>query len=236
MVNIIYTEESKEIQKNNKGLEFVIEGVDKEKSDSDHRYYHIRFLKSGYRDSVRSDSIKKGLVKDNLTESCCGVGKVGYINTRQHFKEYKIWENMIYRCYSPSDKSYKYYGAKGVTVCKRWHRFDQFFEDMFNIPGFDINLFQQNKLRLDKDILSSENKVYSPETTMWVSELENQKQRALEYNMRYKKYAIHPDGHIELITNVTDFCKNNNLHRQNVNLCLAGKRSSTKGFKFYKEQ
>ena len=236
MVNIIYVEKAREIRKNNKGLEFVIEGVDQEKSDSNHRYYYIRFLKSGYRDSVRSDSIKKGLIKDNLTESCCGVGKIGYINTRQHFKEYKIWEDMLYRCYSPSDKSYKYYGAKGVTVCKRWHRFDQFFEDMFDLPGYDEALFRQNKLRLDKDILSTNQKVYSPKTTMWVLDIENQKQRTLEYNMRHKKYAIYPDGHIELITNVTDFCKKNNLHRQNVNLCLAGKQSSTKGYRFYKEQ
>lgn len=224
-----------EIRTNNNGSKFIIIGKDYSKQNSNHTYYKIKFVESGYEDSVRSDSIEKGLVKDNLAKSCCGVGSVGYINTREHWKEYKIWENMIYRCYCTTDKSYKYYGKKGVTVCDRWHRFDIFFEDMKIISGFDEDLFLQGKLRLDKDILSNGNKIYSPQTTMWVSETTNQKQRVAEYNNKNKKYAIFPDGHVELILNVTDFCKKYNLHRQNVNLCLAGKQKQTKGFRFYKE-
>ena len=65
--------------------------------------------------------------------------------------------------------------------------------------------------------------------------LENQKRRAFEYNEKHPKYAIFPDGHIEQIFHISDFCKKHNLHRQNVNLCLSGKQKSTKGFKFYKE-
>lgn len=224
------------IKKNNKGIEFVVLCKDIEKSDNKHTYYKIRFVKSGYEDSVRSDSITKGLVKDNLSKSCCGVGTIGYINTRSHWKEYKIWKDMIYRCYSTNDKSYKYYGAKGVTVCDRWKRFEYFFNDMRKIIGFDEYMFIKGKLRLDKDILSSNSKIYSPETTIWVSDIENQKQRTLEYNIKNKKFAIFPNGSIEQIYNVTDFCKKHGLHRQNVNLCLSGKQKSTKGFRFYKEQ
>ena len=208
---------------------------DKNKSDYKHTYYKIKFLESGYEDSVRSDSIEKGLVKDNLSKSCCGIGMIGYINTREHWKEYKIWENMIYRCYCKSDKSYKFYGQKGVTVCERWLRFDYFFQDIITLNGYDAQLFAENKLRLDKDILSVNEKIYSPQTTMWVSDLTNQKRRTVEYNNKNKKYAIFPDGHIEKILNVSDFCKTYGLHRQNVNLCLCGKQKSSKGFKFYKE-
>lgn len=129
------------IKKNKSGNLFIIESKNIEKSDNKHIYYNIRFLESGYTDVVRSDSINKGLVKDNLSKSCCNVGMVGYINTRNHWKEYKIWENMIYRCYCRNDKSYKYYGKKGVIVCDRWHRFDYFFEDMKKLPGYDENSF-----------------------------------------------------------------------------------------------
>lgn len=224
-----------EIKTAQNGLEFIIESKDKLKSDNKHTYYNIRFLESGYIDSVRSDSITKGLVKDNLSKSCCNIGSIGYINTREHRKEYGIWKDMIYRCYSPNDKSYKYYGEKGVKVCERWHRFDFFFADMETIHGFDKELFNQGKLRLDKDILSIGFKIYSPQTTMWVSDLTNQKRRTAEYNNKNKKYAIFQDGHVELITNVSDFCRTYGLHRQNVNLCLAGKQTATKGFRFYKE-
>lgn len=223
------------IRENNNGSKFRVIGKDIEKSDHKHTYYHIKFLDSGYENSVRSDSITRGLVKDNLSKSCCGVGSVGYINTRSHWQEYRIWKDMLYRCYSPKDKSYRFYGAKGVKVCDRWKRFDYFYDDMRNIRGFDEEKFKNKELRLDKDIYSKDCKIYSPDTTAWVSDLENQKQRTLEYNLKHKKYAIFPDGHIELIYNLTDFCKKHNLHRQNVNLCLVGKQRASKGFKFYRE-
>lgn len=224
------------IKTNNNKSEFKILSKNCEKSDSKHTYYNIEFLESGYKDCVRSDSINKGLVKDGLSKSLYGVGMIGYINTREHCQEYKLWNNMISRCYNTSDKSYRYYGEKGVKVCSRWHRFDLFYNDIPSIVGYNKPLFVEGSLKLDKDILSNkENKIYSLQTTMWVSETINQKKRTYDYNARNKKYAIFPDGHIEQIFNVTDFCKNNGLHRQNVNLCLCGKQSATKGFKFYKE-
>lgn len=211
-------------------------GRDSSKSNEKHTYYFIRFVDSGYEDSVRGDAISSGYIKDNLSKTICGVGSVGYINTRDHMHEYKIWSNMIHRCYDKKDMSYKYYGEIGVTVCERWHRFDYFYEDMTEIPGYDKELFDNRLLRLDKDILSNGQKIYSPDTTLWVTDEINQKQRTKEYNIKNRKYALFPDGHSELILNMTEFCKTHNLHRQNVNLCLAGKQNSTKGFKFYKEQ
>lgn len=224
-----------EIISNNKGQQFIIIGKNHEKSNKKHTYYNIKFVDSGYEDCVRSDSINKGLVRDKLEKSCCGVGSIGYINTNSHKHEYRIWENMMYRCYFKDDKSYKYYGAKGVSVCKRWHRFDYFVLDIKNISGYDEKLFNEYKLRLDKDILSIDSKIYSPKTTMWVSNLTNQKKRENEHNEKNRKFAIFPDGHTEQIFHVTDFCIQHGLHRQNVNLCLSGKQKSTKGFRFYKE-
>ena len=66
-----------EIRTNNNGSKFIIIGKDYSKQNSNHTYYKIKFVESGYEDSVRSDSIEKGLVKDNLAKSCCGVGSVG---------------------------------------------------------------------------------------------------------------------------------------------------------------
>lgn len=214
------------------GGEFIIKD---ECIKNGRRYLDIEFIESGYKDSVRCDSIINGYVKDNLRPSFCSVGKIGYINTRQHMHEYRIWRNMISRCYNTSDKSYKYYGGAGVTVCERWKRFDWFVEDIRLISGYNHDDFNAGLLRLDKDISSKDHKTYSPETCMWVSEIENQKQRAKEYNSRHLKIAVFPDGTTERIENVSDFCRLHNLHRQNVNLCLAGKQKSTKGFRFYKE-
>lgn len=37
---------------------------------------------------------------------------------------------MITRCNNPNSQHYKNYGARKIGVCKKWHTFDGFWEDM----------------------------------------------------------------------------------------------------------
>jgi len=41
---------------------------------------------------------------------------------------------MIQRCENPAHTFFELYGARGVTVCERWHDFRNFFEDMGERP------------------------------------------------------------------------------------------------------
>lgn len=41
---------------------------------------------------------------------------------------YTVWKDMLYRCNNPKSDSYKYYGAKGITVCNEWLSYDNFYE------------------------------------------------------------------------------------------------------------
>ena len=34
---------------------------------------------------------------------------------------YKRWKRMHARCYEPADKDYRYYGARGIGICRQWH-------------------------------------------------------------------------------------------------------------------
>lgn len=53
----------------------------------------------------------------------------------KHKAIYDIWAKMIDRCYKPSNPSYKYYGAKGIKVCKRWlNSFENFKSDIGERP------------------------------------------------------------------------------------------------------
>lgn len=45
-------------------------------------------------------------------------------------RPHRIWANMWTRCTNPKSSQYKNYGAKGVTLCKRWHSFENFWADM----------------------------------------------------------------------------------------------------------
>lgn len=74
------------------------------------------------------------------TKSCGCLKKERTVekNTRHgktKTREYRIWVFMLQRCYNPATNSYKYYGAKGVTVCDKWRdSFVSFLEDMGEAP------------------------------------------------------------------------------------------------------
>lgn len=53
----------------------------------------------------------------------------------RHTRAYKAWSSMKERCLHPWHKSYKHYGAQGVTICQRWlDSFEAFLEDMGHPP------------------------------------------------------------------------------------------------------
>lgn len=48
---------------------------------------------------------------------------------------YHTWNSAIHRCHSTTNRKYKYYGARGVTVCERWkNNFWAFVADMGERP------------------------------------------------------------------------------------------------------
>lgn len=63
--------------------------------------------------------------------------KHGHATPRKVTPTYRSWRSMGSRCYNPKDTSYRYYGGRGITVCKRWqgeHGFENFLADMGERP------------------------------------------------------------------------------------------------------
>ena len=48
--------------------------------------------------------------------------------------EYKTWKGIRARCTNPNEPNYKYYGGRGISVCKRWQTFENFISDMGKRP------------------------------------------------------------------------------------------------------
>lgn len=44
---------------------------------------------------------------------------------------YAIWCGIKTRCLNSTNKDYKNYGGRGITVCKEWLDFQNFYDDMF---------------------------------------------------------------------------------------------------------
>jgi hypothetical protein len=47
---------------------------------------------------------------------------------------------MLQRCENPKRPGFKHYGAKGVSVCDRWHTFTNFLSDVGLRPGPEFSL------------------------------------------------------------------------------------------------
>jgi hypothetical protein len=68
---------------------------------------------------------------------------------------------MIARCRYPSQASYPNYGGRGITVCERWRKFENFLADMGVRPaGHQIG-------RKDND------GNYEPGNAVWTTQLDN---------------------------------------------------------------
>ena len=83
---------------------------------------------------VTGSSLKIGNTKscgclqlDRLAET---FTKHGHAKNNQKSRIYRTWVHMVQRCINPSDKKYTRYGGRGIIVCKRWMKFENFLKDM----------------------------------------------------------------------------------------------------------
>lgn len=59
--------------------------------------------------------------------------------------EYTAWEDMIDRCHNPNCRNYRYYGARGISVCDRWRSsYENFLSDMGRRPSPQHSIDRKN--------------------------------------------------------------------------------------------
>lgn len=61
--------------------------------------------------------------------------KHGAKSNRKVTPEYAVWSLMRDRCNNPNNKSYSYYGGRGISVAKEWDDFSAFLSDMGQRPS-----------------------------------------------------------------------------------------------------
>ena len=153
---------------NNFGSEMVIIGYRKN-DDIDVYFPKYDWTIKG----VQYNNFKKGNIKCPYEKRAYGIGYLGEgkYKTRENgklTKVYNTWNRMLERCYSEKIHE-KYPTYIGCEVLEEWLNF-QNFAKWYENNYYEI---EGEKMCLDKDILVKHNKIYSPETCIFVPETIN---------------------------------------------------------------
>jgi conserved hypothetical protein len=113
-------------------------------------------------------------VKNGYSKSCGCLTKQNL--KRKHGMTgtpiYKKWKTIKGRCFNPNASNYKWYGERGITMCKEWKNdFSKFYEDVGDIPfeGAELD-------RIDN------NGNYEPNNVRWVDHRTNSNNRRKYHN------------------------------------------------------
>lgn len=129
--------------------------------------------KCGNHKTVSAVDLKNGRVK-----SCkCLTRELVTKRNRTHgmtkTRIYNTWASMLQRCNNPNNLDYEGYGARGIKVCRRWMKFENFVKDMGERPtGKSLD-------RIDNS------KGYSPRNCKWSDNKEQARNRRSNKYMTY---------------------------------------------------
>lgn len=107
-----------------------------------------------------------------------------------------VWNGMRQRCNNPNTVNYPRYGGRGITVCERWGKFNNFYEDMglSYEPGLTLD-------RIDNSL------GYTPENCRWVTAKQNN-------NNKRNNRLVTINGETKTLT---QWCESLGLRRGTVN-------------------
>lgn len=109
------------------------------------------------------------------TRSCgCRFNKRSTTHGLHGTRTYKVWGAMKDRCSNPNNKAYRHYGGRGIKVCERWMKFENFLADMGEVPeGMSIE-------RVDV------NGDYCPDNCVWLPLAKQNKNTRTNVRVTYK--------------------------------------------------
>jgi hypothetical protein len=100
--------------------------------------------------------------KCDVCNSIATSGRMATHRTPKGDKVYTSWRKIKERCFNPNDKSYKDYGAVGITLCDEWREDFTAFRDHIGQPPKDGKRYSVD--RIDNNI------GYFPNNVRWATD------------------------------------------------------------------
>ena len=103
-----------------------------------------------------------------------------------HF--YRVWQNMKNRCLNPRSSFYINYGGRGIKVCDRWQKFENFRDDMYESYQVHVKKFgagsntQIERQNNDND--------YEPSNCLWVTQKTQMRNTRRNHIIEYDGLAL----------------------------------------------
>lgn len=134
---------------------------------------------------VRTTDLKRGAIRSCGCYRAETTGSMrlshGATRGKQSTKLYSVWAGIKARCYRPSTVAYKYYGGKGIAMCREWVESFSAFERWANENGYAIGLSID---RIDV------NGNYCPQNCRWVDDLTQANNKTTNHFLEWRG-AIH---------------------------------------------
>ncbi len=84
----------------------------------------------GNETKVRLGNLRNGHTRSCGCERSTETSKRKTTHGMTGTREYTSWQAMLERCTTPTNHKYKDYGGRGIKVCRRWEKFENFLADM----------------------------------------------------------------------------------------------------------
>lgn len=138
---------------------------------------------------------------------------IQYHSTRRHnqcvsldgrpSRTYRTWDSMKQRCLNPNHTMFRYYGERGISICERWLKFENFLADMGERPS------ERTLDRIDNSL------GYSPDNCRWATGMEQGNNTS--YNVRYEWKGVSMTlAQLARLTDMTDSSLKKRLDKMSI--------------------
>jgi hypothetical protein len=136
-----------------------------EKSNDGHSLYKGVCQECGFERIARYSDLKRTTHCDHVNVNGEYIVMANWNNQRIR----GIFTDMKRRCYSPNNKSYRWYGAKGIKICDEWLNDPKQFEIWSMQNGYS------DELTIDR---KNSDLNYCPENCRWIPKVDNSKYKS----------------------------------------------------------